>query len=409
MASLSLFEGGKRMQGRITERIRNNARDKQGRVRKELKVYDIKFRYTDPATGTRKETTKRGFLTKGEAEAFLLDLNQRLTTNTFLPEKSILVRDYLLDWLEVYVKVNLRRSTYLGYQRIVKNHLIRNLGELPLKDVTPMSIDRMYAYLLQNGRADGKGGLSAKSVLYTHRVLNEAMEHAVKKRLLYLNPVKSVMNTPKPKRFKSGIYSADEIIQLLAVVKDTKLEVPVALAAVCGLRRGECLALTDNDIDFENQLIMINKQMLELENKAVVGEPKSEESNRIVSAPPEIFSIIKRNMERNKRNKSLLGNEYEDHRLIVCNDNGTPIRPVYFSKNFAKTIERSGMKHIRFHDLRHSCASLMLKSGVAMKTASQILGHSSIGITADLYTHVFQETKKEAALQVGQVVFGVEK
>lgn len=397
------------MQGRIIERIRHNARDKQGRIRKELKVYDVKFRYKDAATGRVKETTKRGFLIKGEAEAFLLDLNQRLMTNTFLPEKSISTREYLLEWMEVYVKVNLRRSTYLGYQRIVKNHLIPHLGELPLKDVTPMSIDRLYAFLLQNGRADGNGGLSAKSVLYTHRVFNEAMEHAVKKRLIYLNPIKSVMNIPKPKRFKGGVYSAEEILQLLEIVKNTRLEVPVALAAVCGLRRGECLALTNDDIDFKNQLITINKQLLELENKAVVGEPKSEESNRLVSAPAEIFKIIERHIRWNKQNRNLLGLEYEDHGLIVCNDNGTPIRPVYFSKRFAKFIEKNGMKHVRFHDLRHSCASLMLKSGVAMKTASQILGHSSIGITADLYTHVLQETKKEAALQVGRELFGPKK
>ena len=397
------------MQGRIIERIRNNARDKQGRVRKELKVYDIKFRYTDPATGTRKETTKRGFFTKGEAEAFLLDLNQRLTTNTFLPENSISMCEYLLEWMEVYVKVNLRASTYLGYRRIVKNHLIRHLGELPLKDVTAMSIDRMYAFLLQHGRADGKGGLSAKSVLYTHRVLNEAMEHAVKKKLLYLNPVKSVMNTPKPKRFKGSVYSGEEILELLLIAKDTRLEVPIALAAVCGLRRGECLGLTVDDIDFENQIITINKQLIDIENKAVLGEPKSEESNRLVSAPVEVFEIIERHLKRNMRNKNLLGHEYEDHRLVVCNDNGTPIRPVYFSKNFAKFITKHGMKQIRFHDLRHSCASLMLKSGVAMKTASQILGHSSIGITADLYTHVLQETKKEAALQVGRELFGPKK
>ena len=397
------------MQGRIIERIRRNARDKQGRIRKELKVYDVKFRYKNIATGDMKETTKRGFLTKGEAEAFLLDLNQRVMTNTFLPEKSMSTREYLLDWLEVYVKVNLRRSTYLGYQRIVKNHLLAHLGEIPLKDVTPINIDRLYAFLLQNGRADGKGGLSAKSVLYTHRVLNEAMEHAVKKRLIYLNPIKSVMNIPKPKRFKGGVYSADEILRLLAIVKDTRLEVPVALAAVCGLRRGECLALTADDIDFENQIITINKQLLELENKAVVGEPKSEESNRLVSAPVEVFEIIERHLQRNKRNKNLLGCEYEDHGLITCNDNGTPIRPVYFSKNFAKVIAKNGMKHIRFHDLRHSCASLMLKSGVAMKTASQILGHSTISVTADLYTHVLQETKKEAALQVGLELFGPKK
>ena len=394
------------MQGSINERIRYNARDRHGKMRRELKVYDVKFRYKDILTGKTKETMKRGFLTKGEAEAFLLELNQRMKTNTFLPEKSTSIRDYLLEWLEIYVKINLRRSTYLGYKRILEKHIIPHLGNFSLKDVTPMDIDKMYAHLLQNGRADGKGGLAAKTVLYTHRVLNEAMEHAVKKRMIFLNPVRSVMNVPKPKRFKGNVYTAEEILNLLELAKNTTLEIPVALAAVCGLRRGECLALTVDDIDFANKTITINKQFLDLDKQAVLGEPKSEESNRVISAPPEVFAIIERHIQRNEENKAMLEGEYEDNRLLVCSNDGKPIRPIYFTKNFARFIERNNLRRIRFHDLRHSCASLMLKSGIAMKTASQILGHSAIGITADLYTHVLEDTKKEAAIQVGKELFG---
>ena len=394
------------MQGSITERIRYNARDRQGKIRRELKVYDVRYRFRDIMTGKMKETMKRGFLTKGEAEGYILELNQRMKTNTFLPEKSISMRDYLLEWLEIYVKINLRRSTYLGYKRILEKHLIPHLGNFSLKDVTPMDIDKMYAHLLQNGRADGKGGLAAKTVLYTHRVLNEAMEQAVKKRMIFHNPVRSVMNVPKPKRFKGSIYTAEEILNLLELAKNTTLEIPVALAAICGLRRGECLALTVEDVDFENKTITINKQFLELDKQAILGEPKSEESNRVVSAPPEVFAIIERHIQRNEANKAMLEDEYEDHRLLVCSNDGKPIRPIYFTKNFTRFIERNNMRRIRFHDLRHSCASLMLKSGIAMKTASQILGHSAIGITADLYTHVLEDTKKEAAIQVGKELFG---
>ena len=394
------------MQGSITERIRYNARDRQGKIRRELKVYDVRYRFRDIMTGKMKETMKRGFLTKGEAEGYILELNQRMKTNTFLPEKSISMRDYLLEWLEIYVKINLRRSTYLGYKRILEKHLIPHLGNFSLKDVTPMDIDKMYAHLLQNGRADGKGGLAAKTVLYTHRVLNEAMEQAVKKRMIFHNPVRSVMNVPKPKRFKGSIYTAEEILNLLELAKNTTLEIPVALAAICGLRRGECLALTVEDVDFENKTITINKQFLELDKQAILGEPKSEESNRVVSAPPEVFAIIERHIQRNEANKAMLEDEYEDHRLLVCSNDGKPIRPIYFTKNFSRFIERNNLRRIRFHDLRHSCASLMLKSGVAMKTASQILGHSAIGITADLYTHVLEDTKKEAAIQIGKELFG---
>ncbi len=393
------------MQGRITERIRQNARDKQGRIRKELKVYDIKFRYRDATTGKMKETCKRGFLTKGDAEAYLLRLNNQLATNTFLPENNILFRDYLTEWLETYAKINLRPTTYLGYKRIIEAHLIPYLGNRKIKDVTSIDIEHMYANLLQHGRADGKGGLSAKSVQYTHRVLNEAMTHAIKKRIIQHNPVAAVINTPKPRKFKTEVYSRQEILELLEIVKGTRFEIPVVLASVCGLRRGECLALTEDDVDFEAQTIRVNKQFVQAGRQVLLGAPKSEESDRIISAPKEVFDIIRQHMIRHEEYRKFLGSEYDDRRLLVCYEDGRPIVPVNFSNAFAALLERHGLRRIRFHDLRHSCASLMLKAGVAMKTASQILGHSSISITADLYTHVMQDLKKEAALQVGKTLF----
>lgn len=394
------------MQGTIKDRIKKKGIDSQGKIRTNLKVYDVSYRYKDAATGKNKQTVKRGFMTKLAAQNFLVELNNKLMTNTFLMPKIILFQDYLRDWLQTYGKVNLRDSTYIGYSRIIEFHLIPHLGGLDLKDISAADIDKLYAYLLQNGRVDGKGGLSSKSVQYTHRVLNEALEHAVKKQLIYHNPIKGITNIPKPKRFQSNIYTAEEILQLLKVVKDTMYEVPIALAAICGLRRGECLAITKNDIDFKNQTIRINKQLIDINNKTVIGSPKSEDSNRTISAPPEVFHIIIRHMETNEKHQKMLLHEYDDQGWIVCQDNGKFIRPVLFSKNFANMIDRNHLKKIRFHDLRHSCASLMLKSGVAMKTASQILGHSSISITADLYTHVLEETKKEAAAQIGNMLFG---
>lgn len=394
------------MQGSIQERIRAKGKNSQGRVRSNIKVYDVRYRYKDPQTGKIKSTVKRGFLTKGEAEAFLLELNNQLAQNTFASPKTTTVREYLLDWFETYVKTNLRRSTCVGYERIIKNHLIPHIGNQTLKELTAMQIDRLYAHLSKAGRADGKGGLSAKTVMYTHRVLNEAMSHAVKKQLLFRNPVQCITNVPKPKRFKGNIYTAEEILHLLAVLQDTPYEMAVALAAVCGLRRGECLALTEEDVDFENRTIRINKQLVDIDNKGVVWEPKSEDSNRIISAPQEIFDMIARHIARHAENKRLLVDEYHENGLIVCQDDGKAIRPNYFTNNFSNLIARHKLKPIRFHDLRHSCASLMLRSGVAMKTASQILGHSTIAITADLYTHVLEDSKRQAADQVGAILFG---
>ena len=122
-----------------------------------------------------------------------------------------------------------------------------------------------------------------------------------------------------------------------------------------------------------------------------------------------MFEILKKRIAYNQRNKTLLQSEYHDLDLIVCYNNGNPIRPRNFTWRFTYTLKRKGFKRIRFHDLRHTCASLMLKSGVAMKTASEILGHSSIAITADLYTHVLEDMKLQAAKQIDQMITEIKK
>lgn len=394
------------MQGMILEEIRKNVRDKQGKMRKELKVYAVRYRYTDPATGKRKRTTKRGFLTKSDAEAFLLEINNQQSQNIFLIPKVILVKDFLHDWLKSYAEINVRESTFRGYERIINKQIIPHIGGLDLKKLSSIDIDRLYAYLLKEGRTDGKGGLSQKTLQYIHRVLNEALSYAVKKKIIFINPMTSISNVPKPKKYRGNIYSAEEILHLLQITKNTIYELPIALAAICGLRRGECLAIKEDDIDFENKTILINKQLIDLDDKVVLTPPKSEESTRLISAPNEVFEIIYRHIQKNHKNKELLENEYDDQKWIICHNNGRIIKPKYFSKNFTNMIKSKNLKPIRFHDLRHSCASLMLTSGVAMKTASQILGHSSISITADLYTHVTQDNKRIAAIKIGNKLFG---
>lgn len=336
-------------------------------------------------------------------------INQEQSEGTFLTPKSLLLRDYLTDWLESYAKVNVRGSTYEDYVRIVHKYILPALGNCDIKKLSPVQIDKFYAHLMEHGRLDGTGGLSAKTVLYTHRVLNEALAHAVKRNLLVRNPANNLTNIPKPKKFKPTIYTLENVMELMEAVKDTFYEVPVALAALCGLRRGECLELKASDVDFDRNLIHIRRQAVEIGKKIQFTAPKSDESVRTISAPTVVFEILKKRILHNQRNKELLQSEYHDFDLIVCYNNGNPIRPRNFTWRFTNMLKNKGFKRIRFHDLRHSCASLMLKSGVAMKTASEILGHSSIAITADLYTHVLEDMKFQAAEQIDKMITETKK
>ena len=159
-------------------------------------------------------------------------------------------------------------------------------------------------------------------------------------------------------------------------------------------------------IDFDNHVIIIDEQLIEVGNVVKVGTPKSEESNRRIAAPAEVFEALSERQQEVRQHKEWLEDAYHDNNLVLCRDDGMPIRPRGFTHLFTDLLARHKLKKIRFHDLRHSCATLMLQSGVAMKTASEILGHSSIAITADLYTHVLDSEKKEAAAQVGSLLFG---
>lgn len=394
------------MNGSIRERLIKKGKDKRGKTKENLKVYDVYYRFQDPLTGKWKQTSKKGFRGKGEAEEFLLMVNAQIMNNDFVRPQSITLREYLTEWLTTYVEANLRKSTIAGYRRNIEQHVIPHLGNIELQNLTSSHIDSLYAKKQKDGRLDGKGGLSPKSLIYIHRVLNEALEHAVKKRLISRNVAKDVTNLPKLKKHKAEIYDRNEIKALLEAVKDTDMEVPIALAAICGMRRGEIMGLMWKEVSFENNTIRVCRQLLPTKNGLEFEEPKSEDSIRIINVPAEVMDMLKHHLDRQQEYKRLLGNEYHNNGLVNCRNNGEPIDPRYFSKQFTQTIKKAGLKHIRFHDLRHSCASLMLTAGVPMKVASQILGHSSIGITADLYTHVLTDLKKDAAVKISSKIFG---
>lgn len=394
------------MKACILERIAKRIRDPQtGCIRKNVKVYDVQYRYLD-TTGKTRVTKKSGFTRKADAEKFLVEINQSINKGAFVKQDSILLRDYLNNWMEEYVKVNVRETTYHGYLRIVKTHLIPHLGNIKLQDLRAQDIDRLYSFLLTRGRADGKGGLAAKSVQYTHRVFSEALSHAVKRQYIATNPMQGIINVPKPLKYRGEIYSPSDFLRLLDATSGTIYEAAVALAGMCGLRRGECLGLRECDVNFENHSIQVVQQLVTIENTVSISYPKTNDSARVIIAPDEALEIIRRRIQHNRKCRAICNDSYIDRGgLILCYDNGDWINPRNFTKAFSAMLKSKGLKKVRFHDLRHTCASFLLSSNVPLKTASMILGHSSIAITADLYSHVVDSNKRQAASAMSQLLF----
>jgi integrase len=390
----------KYMNGLIKTRIIKKGLDKNGKEKENLKVYDVYYRFKEPSTGMWRQTSKKGFRSKGEAEDFLLKINSQLNSNTFIRPKKITVREYLEEWIKTYVECNLKKTTISSYISIIRLHIIPALGNIELQKLTALHIDEFYAQKLKNGRLNGKGGLSQKSLMYIHRILSEALDHAIKKKFLTTNPIKNITNVPKVPRYRAEIYNKNEILNLLEIIKDTDMECSIALAVLCGLRRGEVLGLKWKDIDFTNSVIKIARQLIPIGNAFEYDTPKSESSIREIVAPATVISILEKQRAKQDEYKRMLNDEYQDNELINCDNDGSPINPKNFSKRFAYFLKKNNLKHIRFHDLRHSYASLMLTSGNSLKVTSSLLGHSTISLTADTYTHVLSDLKRDAANRI---------
>lgn len=396
------------MNGRIYPRVRKNVRDKQGKIRKEVTVYDVQYRVQDPVTGAMVKRQKRGFLTKKAAEEFILQVNtgQSAGESRNTAQRKT-VGEYLSGWLEDYTKIGrLRPTTAESYCLMIEKYVLPYIGNIALEKLTGQDLERLYCQLEEHGRIQKKGGLSPTTVAYVHRILNEALNHAVAYRLIPINPEQHIIKKPTRKHFHAEFYSGEEVRSLMAAIGKHHLRLPVALAALCGLRRGECLGLKTEDIDFEKGCLYIRRQLTVKNNVVAVSEPKTHNSIRQVPLAPEVAEMIREQIQHNDKRKKQLGAEYHDGGWLICKEDGSWINPNYLSHHFRDFLASHGFRKIRFHDLRHTYATLMLKADVPLKVVSSILGHSSITITADLYTHVMDEVKQDAGMKISKVVFG---
>lgn len=370
-------------------------------LKKIREKYIITLDYRDATTGKRKQKQLKSFNKneKRKAEAYLVEIKVKLNNSDFIMPEKTTVETYLLDWIEKH-KNNISITTYNRYKDIITRHVVPALGQIELQKLSPLAVETFYSNMLNT--------LSHKTVLQYHRMLHKAFDKAYKMQIINKNTC-DLVDAPKPKKFKATIYDQKEVKQLLQAVKNTRLEAPVNLALACGLRAGEILALSWDDIDSGKNIISINKTLVKDKvNKTIVfKEPKSESSNRVISAPIELIRILDRckkaQLELTLKSYGAYKNE---HNLIFTKINGEPMTSDTFSRLFRDFLISKNLPLIRFHDLRHTNASLMLASGTASKVASSRLGHSSIGITLDLYTHVLQELEQDSAERLNKIIYG---
>jgi len=362
---------------------------------------------TDPKTGKRKQKWFSGFNTKKEAERAMAAKIHELNQGIYVEPAKITLKDYLERWLTDYARINCAPRTYQGYEYIIREHLIPSLGKITLDKLKPYHIQNYYSEKLANGRKDGKGGLSARSVHHHHRVLHEALEHAVKWQVIAMNPAKAV-SPPKPLKKQINVLDKEAIHQLLKAAEGTRFYEPIYFAINTGMRRGEIFALRWKDVDFDNRMISVQQTLQRIKGKGLVfrDTTKTDGSRRSIAVSESVISMLKRIKKKQAEEKISLGPAYQDYDLVFANPDGTPFNIDYLSREFGRLVRRMNLPHVRFHDLRHTHATLLLQQGEHPKVVSERLGHSTITITMDLYSHVMPNMQKEAAQKLDDFLFG---
>ncbi len=361
----------------------------------------------DPQTGKRcqKSVTVRG--TKKDAERKLREMLHSLEMGGYVNPTTLTVGEYLEKWLRDYVATNTAPATGASYTMISRRHLIPALGSLPLVQLRPHHLQGYYARKLSDGRAHGKGGLSPRTVLHHHRVLSEALQHAVKWGLVARN-VATAVDPPRPRTPQMVVMKPEEVKAFLESVRGSTHYPIFYLALATGMRRGEILGLRWRDVDLDMATLSVSRSLQRLPGQGFIyREPKSARGRRQVALPPSAALMLREHRKQAESTGLLLGRPISDDDLVFGHPDGSPWDPASVTHAFVRIARRTGLRGIRLHDLRHTHASLMLKQGVHPKVVSERLGHATISITLDTYSHVLPGLQEAAALRFDEVLPGL--
>ncbi len=337
----------------------------------------MKQRYFKPNQEREAHTALRKMLHEKEQGTLPTGPNQTL-------------KAYLEQWLEQVHKLStVRISTYNMYRIVIYKHIIPMLGYVQLQKLTPQQVQVFYTNKLDEG-------LSPKRVRGFHSVLHSALENAVKWNLVGRN-VCDLVNLPAPQRHEMQPLTPEQAQHLLQVAREQKLETLLTVAVATGMRRGELLGLHWQDIDFNEGCLYVRRTVGRIGKfGVVVSEPKTKRSRRKITLPGFVIDALKQHQERQQGMREKAGTQWRNKDIVFCNMYGDYLSTTNLQIAFKRLLQSAELPNIRFHDLRHSAASFLAKLNVHPKVVQEILGHSNISMTLDIYSHLFPSTHQEA-------------
>ena len=368
-------------------------------------VYYAVLNFKDENGKRRPKWINTGFKVKNnkrEANAALNKLIAEYEGREIVRNRDITFLDYIYYWLETaFISKSIEQNTYESYleniKRYVEPYFITR--KIKLLDLKPMHIQELYNNLLARG-------LGGHSVLKVHANVHKALRQAVKWELITRNPAEKV-TLPKKELFHGNFYTVEQVNQLVDVFKEEAMYLPFLLTAFFGFRRSEVLGLKWSHIDFNANTLIVQDVVVRCGKISALDKPrtKNEVSHRTLPLIAPLREVILAEGDRQRENKKLLGNAYTDNDYVCTWPDGKPFLPNYLSCRFPKVVRKTALPVYRFHDLRHSAASMLLRMKYSLKDIQEWLGHSVYSTTADIYGHLLFEEKKEMATSLGEKFF----
>lgn len=351
--------------------------------------------------GKRQRKTVYGS-TQTEVRKKLTEIQSRLDRGIPVRTSSPTVAQYLDSWLESVEKQGRRPKTIQNYRQAIENHLKPALGRHRLEKLTQHHVQMMLDDMQSQG-------LELSSIGFYRNVLRAALGRAIKLDLVSRN-VATLVDLPTPKKVARVTLSADGASALLEAVRGDRLEALYMVAVLLGLRQGETLGLQWQDIDLDAGTLQVRQQLVRVDGFVTFGPPKSDSGQRVIPIPDLVVDALRRHRTRQLEERLVAGGRWQEQwQLVFCTETGSPISPDHLRKHFRQTLDRAGLPAMRWHDLRHSTASILASWGIHPKVVQAILGHADASLTIERYTHAELQALRDATNRMGSIVQGAGK
>lgn len=359
--------------------------------------------------GRRRQISKGGFRIRKDAETAYAELRDQIRRGGNVTPAKVTLTTFLKEEWFPAIRASTRPATWDHYSHIASGYLYGGIGERRLSEITPGQLNAFYAELLVSGRKQAgrtkSPGLSPKTVRHVHAMLHKALSDAVRWGRLSNNPADRA-DPPRPRVAEMKVWDVPQLRSFLDHVRDDRLYAAWLLLATTGMRRGEIVGLRWSDVDLSAGRLGVVQAHVLVNRTVLVSEPKTNKGRRTIALDTRTVAAFRRHRTQELEERLAADELWQDTGLVFTHEDGSAINPRLFSSWFSQRVLAAGLPRIRLHDVRHTYATAALAAGVPTKVVSERLGHASIAITLDVYSHVLPNMQEEAAEKVAKLILG---